>query len=678
MTHRASPNHSPRSHPIASARWALLILPLTLAGWTNSSPANPLNRTPSQANSLMNIPAVLEQADTHSRGRPWEIAVDHVALDLTADFKSKRLQGRATLTLKVAPDVPTETCLRLDVKGLEISGVVAVGPEGDQEQPLDYRLDENDPILGSALIVQPPDGDPSRLGVSRVAITYRTTPEAGALQWLEPSQTAGGRQPFLFSQSQAIQARTWLPLQDSPGARLTFEAVIRVPAELTALMAAQRLERRPDDPPGLFRFRLDRSIPPYLIALAVGDLAFAPLGNRCGVFAEPSVLPKAAAEFDEIEAMIAAVEARFGPYRWGRHDILVLPPSFPFGGMENPCLTFATPTILAGDKSLVALICHELAHSWSGNLVTNATWRDFWLNEGFTVYLERRIVEQLYGPERRDMEAVRGYESLKQALKELPEADQRLFIDLSGRDPDDGLTEVPYEKGALLLTRLEQAFGRERFDGFLKDYFDHFAFQSIRTADFVERVKTRLFPLDPQAATTIDLNAWLDQPGLPDDAPTPRSERFEAVVRMADQFARGQLEAEALPAANWTTHEWIHFLESLPDQPNASLVRDLERAHHLLGQGNAEILQRFLVLAVRADLPTALPHVERFLGAVGRRKFLMPLYNELVKTEEGRRQAELIFAKVKAGYHPIAVDSIARKLAQAEREAQNHPPANAP
>ncbi|ADV61079.1 Peptidase M1 membrane alanine aminopeptidase [Isosphaera pallida ATCC 43644] len=671
MKHHALPNRSLWFLLAASASQTLL----TLVGWIAFTWANLLNPISSRADFPMNIPAASEHIDTHSRGRPWEIAVNHLALDLTADFQAKRLQGEATLTLKVAPDVPKETHLYLDVKGLDIIGVAAVGPVGEPECPLSYRLDGNDPILGSALIVTPPEGDPARFATTRVKITYRTTPEAGALQWLEPVQTAGGRHPFLFSQSQAIQARTWLPLQDSPGARLTFEAILRVPPELTALMAAQRLQPRPDDPPGLFRFRLDQSIPPYLIALAVGDLAFAPLGPRCGVFAEPSVLPKAAAEFDEIEAMIAAVEARFGPYRWGRHDILVLPPSFPFGGMENPCLTFATPTILAGDKSLVALICHELAHSWSGNLVTHATWRDFWLNEGFTVYLERRILEQLYGPERRDMEAVLGYESLKQALKDLPEADQRLYIDLTGRDPDDGLTEVPYEKGALLLTRLEQAFGRERFDRFLKDYFDHFAFQSIRTADFVDWTQTRLFPLDPQAAATIDLDAWLNQPGLPADAPTPRSNRFEAVVQVADQFARGQLPAEALPVANWTTHEWIHFLESLSDRPNASLVADLERVHHLFHQGNAEIRQRFLMLALRSDPATAWPHVERFLGSVGRRKFLMPLYNELIKTEEGRRRAEAIFEKAKAGYHPIAVDSIARKLAQAAGQV---PPANVP
>ena len=421
--------------------------------------------------------------DVHSFGNPQTFEVRHVDLDLSVDFGRKVLEGTATLWISTKPGHLVGEALALDSKGLTILGVeelvgekwssVAFRRAGVSKINQVGRAPGDDPILGDRISV-------GATSLSRaVRLRYRTSPDAGALQWLDPARTAGKRHPFLFTQSQAIQARTWIPTQDSPGVRVTYDATIRVPEGLTAVMSAERLPDPTD--PKVTRFKMDRPIPSYLIALAVGDLAFMPLGPRTGVWAEPSVVEKAAFEFADTEAMIAATEKRFGPYRWGRYDLLVLPPSFPFGGMENPKLTFATPTVLAGDRSLVALVAHELAHSWSGNLVTNATWRDFWLNEGFTVYLERRIVEDLYGVERAKIEAVLGLQELRDDLARLPARDQVLHINLAGRDPDDGMTQVPYEKGALFLTELERAFGRPRFDAFLLDYFNRHAFQSITT-----------------------------------------------------------------------------------------------------------------------------------------------------------------------------------------------------
>ena len=382
--------------------------------------------------------------------------------------------------------------------------------------PAAFELGKVDPILGSRLsITMTPEA-------TQVRIAYRTSPTASALQWMNPSLTAGKLKPFLFTQSQAIHARSWIPLQDSPGVRITYAATVRVPKGLTAVMAAESRVRPEEVAEGVYRFAMSQPIPSYLIAMAVGDLAFQELGPRTGVWAEPSVLKSAAYEFGDVEAMVSSIEKGFGPYRWGRYDILVLPPSFPFGGMENPRLTFATPTILAGDRSLVSLIAHELAHSWSGNLVTNATWSDFWLNEGFTTYLERRIIEDLYGDRRADMDSVLGLVELREELKAQPAKDQILHVDLNGRDPDEGMNRIPYEKGAPFLRTLEKSYGRARFDPFLRSYFDHFAFRSITTADFVAYLKQHLLN-EPPRAGAIDLSAWLESPGLPSDFSEPKS-----------------------------------------------------------------------------------------------------------------------------------------------------------
>ncbi|HEX2524344.1 MAG TPA: M1 family aminopeptidase/hydrolase, partial [Terriglobia bacterium] len=393
--------------------------------------------------------------DPHSYANPEQIKVRHVELDLQVSFERKTLEGNATLTVeRVAGS--GDAALVLDTQDLQIAQVETAEGSGSF-QPAPFKLGKPDQILGSSLTIQLP------LTADRVRIHYSSSPTAAALQWLTPAQTAGKKHPFLFSQSQAIYARTWIPLQDTPSVRLTYDAHIRVPRNLSAVMSAEgnfQVDLRKlkgntigSAPGGLpilvgsmaqFSFRMTQPIPSYLIALAVGDLEFMQLGSRTGVYAEPAIAAKAAKEFEDTEKMLLATEKLYGPYRWGRYDLLVLPPSFPYGGMENPRLTFATPTIIAGDKSLVSLVAHELAHSWSGNLVTNATWSDFWLNEGFTNYVTQRITEAVYGPERAAMEEVLERQELMEALKTLPEPDQILHINLTGRNPEDGVTDIPY------------------------------------------------------------------------------------------------------------------------------------------------------------------------------------------------------------------------------------------
>ncbi len=588
-----------------------------------------------------------DRRDLHSHANAEAVRVTHAELDLDVSFADRVLAGAAMLSFdRVDPDAGA---LVLDTRDLAIEGVETWSPNGGFEAAT-YVLGDADPVLGAPLRIELPPA------ATRVRVTYRTSPDASALQWLGAEQTAGGQHPFLFTQSQAIHARSWIPLQDSPGVRVTYGARIRTPPGLRAVMSAAN---DPDaEPDGDYRLDMRQPIPSYLIALAVGDLAFAPLGPRSGVYAEPSVVDAAAAEFADTEAMMAATERLYGPYRWDRYDLLVLPPSFPFGGMENPRLTFATPTILAGDRSLVSLVAHELAHSWSGNLVTNATWRDFWLNEGVTTYIERRIVEEVFGTRRAEMEAVLGRDVLRAELDRLEDADQVLHVDLAGRDPDEGMTQVPYEKGALLLRRLEGRAGRERFDEFLRSYFEHFAFRSITTADFVAYVREHLPEADPSAGPPVSLEAWIEQPGLPADAPQPASDAFAEVERQAAAWREGRRRAGEIETGSWTTQEWLHFLGAASADLNAERMAALDGAFRLTGSGNAEIAHQWLLAAIRAGYRRADDRLERYLTGIGRRKLIAPLYEALAATPGGRDRALAIYRRARPGYHPISVDAV--------------------
>jgi leukotriene-A4 hydrolase len=592
--------------------------------------------------------------DVHSYAVPSEARVTHVALELAPDFERRVLSGQASLTVERAAGAASVV---LDVDGLDIRRVADASG-----QPLEHTLGERDSILGAPLSVRLPEGG------DVIVIEYATSPDAAAVQWLEPSQTSGGRLPFLFTQGQAILTRTWVPTQDSPGIRQTYEAVIRVPAGMRAVMSAEMLT--PDGEPAnggtAYRFRMEQPIPPYLFALAVGDLEFREIGPRSGVWAEPSIVAAAAAEFEEVEAMIDAAERLYGPYRWGRYDILVLPPSFPFGGMENPRLTFATPTILAGDRSLVSLIAHELAHSWSGNLVTNATWNDFWLNEGFTTYIESRLMEELRGPEYADMLRQLGRQDLQETVAELggSEApDTRLQIELEGRNPDDGMTDIAYEKGAAFLHTVESVVGRERLDAFLRDYFDRFAFQPMTSERFVQHLDEALFAGDESAANRVRAQQWIYQPGLPDNMPPVHASAFDRVDAQAAAFASGAAP-EDLETSAWSTHEWLRFLRALPESLAQQQLTALDRAFDLTDTGNSEILFAWLRIAIRNRYEPALPALERFLTSQGRRKFIAPLYQDLMNTSWGQARARQIYERARPGYHAVTrstVDGIVRR-----------------
>ena len=598
-------------------------------------------------------PAASLPIDPHSYASTSPVRVRHLALDLTVDFDQHTLAGTATWHL-VNPDTATEVAL--DTRDLTIETVEALDAAG-HATPTSFTQDAPDAVLGQALRVA------LAPGTTAIRIRYRTAPTAAALQWLAPAQTAG-TQPFLFTQSQAILARTWLPCQDSPGIRFTYEATVRVPAHLLALMSAENPQQL--SPTGEYRFRMEQPIPAYLMALAVGDLRFAPLSNRTGIYAEPATLPSATHEFADLEQMVAAAEQLYGPYRWERYDLLVLPPSFPFGGMENPRLTFVTPTILAGDRSLTSLAAHELAHSWSGNLVTNATWDDFWLNEGFTVYFERRIMEHLYGREYADMLQVLGGTALHHTIEEIgaTSPDTHLHLRLAGRDPDEGLTEIAYEKGCALLLTLESLIGRQRLDTFIKEYFARFSFQAMDTATFLHYLRAELLDREPGIEARLNLAAWVHGPGLPTNAPVATSRRFNAVAQTLAQLAAGAAPASLLPAtAAWSSHEWVHFLHGLSPTFAASQLADLDAAFGFTASGNSEILAAWFPHTLRAGYAAASPALEKFLHHVGRRKFLVPLYRALLATPDGPARARAIYQDARPNYHSVATGTLDALLA---------------
>ncbi len=592
-------------------------------------------------------PADPPRPDPHSHAEPTRVAVTHLALALTADFTAHTLSGTAALTLDRQD--PTATAVQLDANGLVVSGVVAC----DTKRALAYVHAPPTPVLGQRLSIT--------LGAATcVEITYATSTDASALLWVEPAGTAGRTLPMLFTQSEAIHARSWIPLQDTPGVRFTYDAVIRVPAGLRPLMSAENPPAAAAD--GAWHFRMTQPIPSYLMALAIGDYAYRPLGPRAGVYAEPSVVEAAAYEFVEVERMIAAAERLYGPYRWGRYDMLVLPPSFPYGGMENPRLTFLTPTVITGDRALVSLIAHELAHSWSGNLVTNSTWSDKWLNEGFTSYVETRIMEEIRGPEASEVDWYMTAKGLAKrlALQTAPDPDSRLALDVPAtRDPEDVTSSYAYDKGSLFLRELERAFGRPAFDAFLRQRFDRHAFRSSDSRVFEVEATAALYAPLPAAerAKKPSLAAWLHAPGVPIALPGPVPPRVARVEQAAEAAATAGTPVDT---TGWSTIDWVIFLRALPDDTTLARLQALDAAHHLTTTTNAEIAMHWLPLLVRADATAAAPPITDFLLRVGRMRMVRPLYEAMMKRVSWQPLARSIYQRAAPMYHPLTRESLAK------------------
>lgn len=577
--------------------------------------------------------------DAHTLSNVSEVYCTHLFLDVQVNFERKMIEGIAHWNIK---NQGNEKQIVFDTKGLNIKKVIV-----DNKHEANFTLGKTDDLLGTSLIV------PISKRTKKISIYYNTTEGSEALQWLSAQQTGGKKYPYLFTQGEAILTRTWIPCQDSPARRITYSAKVKVPKDLMAVMSADNPIKKSEN--GIYTFEMKQPVPTYLIALAVGDLEYRKIGDRTGIYTEPSMIDKAANEFADMEKMLIAAEKLYGKYKWGKYDVIVLPPSFPFGGMENPKLTFATPTLIAGDRSLTSVIAHEMAHSWSGNLVTNATWDDFWLNEGFTVYFERRIMEELYGADYTNMLALLGYQDLLAEVEGLSAEDTRLKLDLCKRNPDDGMTEIAYEKGAFFLKMLEDAAGRENFDKFLKGYFEKFQFQTMTTEKFVDYLNAQL--IQKYDLKDLQIDNWIYKQGIPSNVSKIESDRFVKVDEKLKMWTRGT-PAQELGIKEWSTHEWLHFLRQLPRDLNLDQMKELDAAFSFTASGNAEILTEWFKLCIDTDYSEAYDELEHFLVNVGRRKFLRPLYAEMVKTEKGTTLAKKIYEKARENYHSVSYNTI--------------------
>ena len=577
--------------------------------------------------------------DMHTLSNYQDLPILNTHLELYVNFQEKKLKGSVTHRFDKNRKVDL---LKLDTKYLKIDSI-----QDGNGNNLEYSFGKFDELLGSSLSVI------LNSQSNEVVVFYETTDKSEALDWLLPNQTAGKTFPFMYTQGQSIFTRSWIPIQDTPGLRITYSAKINTPENMMAVMSAANPQEM--DTNNVYSFEMNQPIPPYLIALAVGNLEFKAIDYRTGVYAEPSMVEECANELIDMGKMVDVAEQLYGKYDWDRYDVIVLPPSFPFGGMENPRLTFATPTIIAGDRSLVSLIAHELAHSWSGNLVTNATWNDFWLNEGFTVYFERRIMEALYGRDYSEMLALLGFQDLQNQVDNSQPAMQLLRLNMKGKHPDDAMTDIAYEKGYFFLRMLEENMGRDKMDEFLKTYFNDHKFQTIVTEEFLSYLKENL--LDDNFKG-LNVEQWVFDSGIPKNCPKVISQRFKNVESSVATFLDGGAKELKVISEKWSTHEWLHFLKHLPRSLNLDQMADLDKVFNLSSSGNSEILAVWFLQSIKNDYRPAFENLEKFLVKIGRRKFLQPLYLELSKKQEHKIWAKKVYQKARNNYHYVSFNTI--------------------
>uniref|UniRef100_A0A182VM67 Leukotriene A(4) hydrolase n=2 Tax=Anopheles merus TaxID=30066 RepID=A0A182VM67_ANOME len=607
----------------------------------------------------------LSPLDPSSYSNAQELIIRHVDLDWTVNFDKSTISGIATLHFKLTKKDLEEVFL--DVSDLTVSSVAAKSTAG--EVPLDWDIGGTIENIGSKLTIYLPTKTNDEL---TLVIAYETSPKASALQWLTPEQTFGKKHPYLFSQCQAIHARSILPCQDTPAVKFTYNATLHHPKEVTGLMSAIKV----DSEPGVSKFQQKIPIPSYLLAIVVGALVSKPIGPISSVWAEQEQIDEAAEEFSQTADFIAKAEEICGPYVWERYDLLVMPPSFPFGGMENPCLTFVTPTLLAGDKSLATVVAHEIAHSWTGNLVTNRNFEHFWLNEGFTVFVEGKIVGRLSGNASRDFHALHGLSELSDCIKtqlaDTPEL-TKLVVDLSECGPDDAFSTVPYIKGSTFLRYLEDLLGGpSKFEPFFRAYLDRFKYQSVLTNDF-KQMLYEWFREDPNNEVLlerINWDLWLFGEGMPPVIPSYDRSMLEACLAHATLWAENDLDTiknSPLVKQSLVSVQLIEFLAQLLERKKivdltAEKVALLGETYGFSTTKNAELRFRFVRLFIRARLIEKMDEILAFANSNFRMKFVRPVYKELGAWPQARPIAIENYNRVKDQMMTVCAYTVAKDL----------------
>lgn len=624
-----------------------LLVGCTMLAMSCSNKDNVNNSNQSSTNSKFLITDPIE--DIHSQSNFNQVKTTHLDLDIAVDFEHKKVFGVAHWTID---NLTKDSVLILDTDELQIDSVII-----DNSTKTTFDLKAPQPHLGSALHIAINDA------TKKVSVYYSTiysnTDTFAALQWLAPEQTFNKKHPFLFTKSEPTMSRCWIPCQDAPMVKITYNAKLTVPKDLMGLMSGENAQTKNAD--GVYKTVMTNPVPVYLMALVVGDVSFQPLNDKMGVYAESSILKKSAEEFSEVPQMVTVAEELIGPYDWPRYDLIVLPSGFPIGGMENPMFNFITPTIIAGDKSLVSLVAHELAHSWSGNTVTNATWNDLWINEGFTVYFERRIMEAIRGKDYSDMLWSIGYQDLMNTIKKYGDTsvETKLKLNLKGKNAYDAFSDIAYEKGGYFLWSIEQVVGRAEFDAFSKKFIKHYAYASVSTEEFIQFLEKELLSKNSDWKSKVNYIDWIYNPGIPKNCPQPGRVKFEAVDAQNVLFSESKKLTD-LSTTNWSTHEWLHFIRNLDENITKDDMATLDKAFKLTQTPNSEIAAAWFEKSIQKNYKTIEPALSQFLKVTGRQKFLEPLYTAMMKSPDWQKSAQQYFQKYRNNYHPIAQNMVGK------------------
>jgi len=635
--------------------------------------------------------------DKSTLSNPRYTRAKHVYWKAAVDFENHCISANATYDIEIL-DKDCKS-IQLDTRGLTIANV-DINDEPVKDWILDGEI-KGKLHLGQRLTIPFEEKD-SVKGSLKLEIAYKTSsdPEkCSAAQWLTPAQTSGKQHPYLFTQCQAIHARSIIPCYDCPAVKMTYNAEITVPKWATAVMSALSTKDgasdsiskwakgvmsvvagEATDDTHTFSFEQPVPIPAYLLALAVGDLASKDLSPRCRIWCEPCTLKAAADEFHQTELFLKTAEDITSmPYAWKRYDLLVLPGSFPYGGMENPCLTFVTPTLLAGDGSLVCVVAHEIAHSWTGNLVTNKTWGHFWLNEGWTTWLQRRIMNKIENvPHDMDLDAIGGAQFLEQDIEMLDKSMTSLYLKLGDNDPDESYSRVPYEKGFHLLYALERMVGEETFLELVAAYLKKFAYGTVTTEEFREFCIGFWKNTNPAAYTKVkdfSWDEWMYGTGMP-PLPVFNKSLAEAAESLAAAWVefdnnedQKEVSAPDVDISEWTSAQKVCFLNTLllvqddesgkPKKFTIFTLQLMQMKYSFQRSKNAEILFRYCMLAVQSEDRGIYPVVVRFITSQGRMKYIRPLYRAMFASATSREIGVETFLKNKDFYHPIASKMIA-------------------